>query len=45
MQEQASDLQRLIARMGVARGVMVIVDGNGHGTVSSNPGRDWLHLT
>ena len=24
-----------------ARGVMVIVVGNGHGDTSSNPGRDW----
>ena len=30
---------------GVARGVMVIVIGNGHGNTSSNPGREWLHLT
>ena len=28
-----------------ARGVMVIVEGNGHGDASSNPGRDWLHFT
>ena len=28
-----------------ARGVMVIVAGNGHGDTSSNPGRDWLHFT
>ena len=28
-----------------ARGVMVIVIGNGHGDTSSNPGRDWLHFT
>ena len=26
--------------MGGARGVMVIVVGNGHGNTSSNPGRD-----
>ena len=26
-------------------GVMVIVVGNEHGDTSSNPGRDWLHLT
>ena len=26
---------------GCARGVMVIVVGNGHGDTSSNPGRDW----
>ena len=30
---------------GSARGVMVIVAGNGHGDTSSNPGRDWLHFT
>ena len=28
-----------------ARGVTVIVVGNGHGETSSNPGRDWLHFT
>ena len=28
-----------------ARGVMVIVEGNGHGDTSSIPGRDWLHFT
>ena len=28
-----------------ARGVMVIVLRNGHGDTSSNPGRDWLHIT
>ena len=28
-----------------ARGVMVIVVGNGHGDTSSNPGRDSLHFT
>ena len=28
-----------------ARGVMVIVVGNGHGDTSSNPGRDWLDFT
>ena len=27
-----------------ACGVMVIVAGNGHGDMSSNPGRDWLHF-
>ena len=31
--------------VGGARGVMVIVVGNGHGDTSSNPGRDWLHFT
>ena len=30
---------------GGARGVMVIVVGNGQGDTSSNPGRDWLHFT
>ena len=30
---------------GVARGVMVIVVGNGHGDSSSNPGRDCLQFT
>ena len=31
--------------IGGARGVIVIVVGNGHGDTSSNPGRDWLHFT
>ena len=31
--------------IGGARGVVVIVVGNGHGDTSSNPGRDWLHFT
>ena len=30
---------------GCARGIMVIVVGNGHSDTSSNPGRDWLHFT
>ena len=30
---------------GGARGVMVIVIGNEHGDISSNPGQDWLHFT
>ena len=30
---------------GGARGVMVILAGNGHGETSSNPGRGWLHFT
>ena len=30
---------------GGARGVIVIVVGNGDGDTSSNPGRDWLHFT
>ena len=28
-----------------ARGIMVIVVGNGHDDTSSNPGRNWLHFT
>ena len=28
-----------------ARDVIVIVVGNGHGGMSSNPGRDWVHFT
>ena len=32
-------------KKGGARGVMVIVVGNGHGGKSSNLGRDWLHFT
>ena len=31
--------------LGGARGVIVIVVGNGHGDTSSNPGQDWLHFT
>ena len=31
--------------LGGARGVMVIVVGNGHADTSSNPGRDWVHFT
>ena len=34
-----------VSELGGARGVMVIVVGNGHGDMSSNPGRDWLHFT
>ena len=34
-----------LSRYGGARGVVVIVLGNGHGDTSSNPGRDWLHFT
>ena len=30
---------------GGARGIKVIVVGNGDGDTSSNPGRDWLHFT
>ena len=30
---------------GGARGVMVIVVGNGHSDTSPNPGWDWLHFT
>ena len=28
-----------------ARGVIVIIVGNEHSDTSSNPGRDWLHIT
>ena len=31
--------------LGGARGVMVIVIGNGHSDTGSNPGQDWLHFT
>ena len=30
-----------VHKSGGARGVMVIIVGNGHGDASSNPGRDW----
>ena len=36
--------RQYVSRRG-ARGVMVIVVGNGHGDTSSNPQRDWLHFT
>ena len=35
----------IVIVIGGARGVMVIVVGNGHDDTSSNPGRDWLHFT
>ena len=38
-------LSRWSTYSGGARGVMVIVTGNGHSNTSSNPGRDWLHFT
>ena len=34
----------VIFTCGGARGVMVIVVGNGYGDTSSNPGQDWLHF-
>ena len=34
---------QLYIYIGGARGVMVIIIG--HGDMSSNPGRDWLHFT
>ena len=34
------NLEQHKAKLGGARGVMVIVAGNGHGETSSNPGRD-----
>ena len=30
---------------GGARGVMVIIEGNGYSDTSSNPGREWLYFT
>ena len=39
------DLFLLDCYYGGARGVMVIVVGNGHGDSSSNPGREWFHFT
>ena len=41
-QAEITFLTELYAR---ARGVMVIVVGNGYSDMSSNPGRDWLHFT
>ena len=40
-------MQLLIIKLtgGGVRGVMVIVEGNGQGDTSSNPGWDWLHFT
>ena len=40
-----SDLITIIYKVGGARGVTVIVVGNGHGDTSSNPGREQLHFT
>ena len=37
--------QKLDNKKGGARGVMVIVVGNGHGNTSSNPGWNRLHFT
>ena len=38
-------VEHCLARKGGARGVTVIVRGNGHDDTSSNPGRNWLHFT
>ena len=38
-------VSRLYIKLGDALGVMVIVVGNEHGDMSSNPGRDWLQCT
>ena len=38
-------IRNYLAWLGGARGVIVIVEGNGCGDTSSNPGRDWLHFT
>ena len=35
----------IMQKIGGARGIMVIIVGNGHGDTSSNPGRDWLYFT
>ena len=43
--KRAQSVHNLKVTLGGARGVMVIVVGNGHGDTSSNPGRDWLHFT
>ena len=37
-------IKGLVQGQGGARGVMVIVVGNGHSDTSSNLGRDWLHF-
>ena len=37
---QSLIIQRYIDNTGSARGVKVIAVGNGHGDMSSNPGRD-----
>ena len=37
-------LTKLFISSGGARGVMVIVVGNGHDDTSSNPGQDRLHF-
>ena len=34
-----------LIEIGGARGVMVIVVGNGYGDTCSNPGWDWLRFT
>ena len=46
-EKSPGDLRRLAVTQtpGGARGVVVIVVGNGHGDTSSNLGRDWLHFT
>ena len=44
-QKKLDTFKQSIFVIGGARGVMVIVVGNGHGDTSSNPGRDWLHFT
>ena len=35
----------VLDKNGGVRGVMVIFIGDGHGDISSNAGRDWLHFT
>ena len=41
LREEDQKERRCHDSRGGARGVMVIVVGNGHGDTSSNPGRDW----
>ena len=43
--EHCTAVSTLLGLISSARGVMVIVVGNGHGDMSSIPGRDWLHFT
>ncbi len=44
MEEAIKNIKNILV-IGGARGVMVIVVGNGHDGTSSNPRRDWLHFT
>ena len=44
-QTRQTEKEKNHEKSGGARGVMIIVVGNGHGDTSSNPWRDWLHFT